>query len=233
MDKIITNESDTNESRRKFLRKTMMEQGLKSMSLVEVVELMLYYTIHKGDVRPIAHELVARFGTIDRMSKASSAERMSVPGMDELTDEHFAMIGMFIPYVFRNRMGEYPMLDTWYKLAEFCVSLHIKHEYQVLYILCLNSVDRLIKKECKVSIGTPLSLQYEMKHILDAVANTQTVKVVLCHNHLGYDPDPSKEDVEFTKHVQEYLRLIGISLHDHVIVTDNEAASMRSLGFIQ
>ncbi len=219
--------------RRRFMRQNMMENGLQNMSLVDVVELMLYYTIPPSqDARPIAQELVDRFGTIDRMTKASSAERKQIPGVNELTDGHFAMIGMFIPYLLRNRMGEYPVFNTLKKLKEFCISLHIKHEYEVLYILCLNSTNRLIKKEVKVTVGTPQHINIELKHIIDAVANTSTVRVVLSHNHPGGLLEASSQDIKFTLVVKSVLESINIALYDHIIVADNEALSMKKLGLI-
>lgn len=219
-------------NRRKNLRKQMMDFGLKNMTTEEVVELMLYYTIPRRDARPIAKELVKRFGTIDRIAKASSAERLRIPGVDEKTDEHFAMIGMFIPYLLRNRLGEYPVLDSIEKIKDFCASIHIMHEYEVLYVLCLNSSNRLIKKESKITVGTPEYINVELKHILDTVANTSTVKVILCHNHPGGSLKPSKNDIVFTQEIFSYLKRIDITLYDHLIVADNSVVSMRELGLI-
>lgn len=216
--------------RRKYLRQHMMEYGLQAMPIVDVVELILYYTKPRGNVRPVAEALVKRFGSIDRMAKASSAERRSVKGIDELTDEHFAMIGMFIPYVFRSRLGEYPVFDTYEKLEEFCVSLHVMHEYEVLYALCLDARDRLIKKEVKIGVGTPEYINIELKHIMDAVANTATVQLVLCHNHPSGVLEPSTNDIKFTRVVQAALDKINIHLADHLIVADNRSVSMRAWG---
>ncbi len=215
------------------MRQLMMQNGLQGMPTVDVVELILYYTIPKKDVRPIAEELVNKFGTIDRMAKASSAERKSIRGIGDRTDEHFAMMGMFIPHVLRNRHGEFPLFDSMEKLKDFCASLHVMDEYEVLYLLCLDANHRLIKKETKITVGTPESINAELKHILDAVANTKTVNVVLCHNHPSGTLEPSVHDIDSTKVIQVFLDRIKITLHDHMIVADNSVISMRELGFIQ
>ncbi len=215
--------------RRRELRRHMIEYGLQSLPLEEVVELILYFTIRNRDVRPIARELINRFGSIDRMAKASSAERKSIPGIGDVTDHHFAMIAMFIPHVLRNRFGDYPVFNNEKKLMDFCVSLHVMNEYEVLYMLCLNSGNHLIKKEVKLATGTHIKANIELKHIMDAVANTATAKVVLCHNHPGGSLKPSTDDINFTAIVKNSLERISIQLLDHIIVADNSAISMRAL----
>ncbi len=220
-------------NRRKYLRQHMMENGLQGMPIVDIVELILYYTIPGKDVRPIAQELVDRFGTIDRMAMASSAERRSIPGIGERTDEHFAMIGMFVPQLMRSRLGRLPVLDTLSKLKEFCVAIQFTHQYEVLYVLCLNAGFRLVKKEVEITRGTPTYVNVELKHIMDALAYTATSKVVLCHNHPSGLLKPSGNDVEFTHMVKSYLDRINVTLHDHIIVADNRAISLRALKLIK
>ncbi len=229
---IAQESSDGYCNRRKYLRRRMMVHGLQSMPVVDVVELILYYTIPKKDVRSIAEEMVRRFGTIHRMCEASSAERKSVPGIGNSTDEHFAMMGMFIPHLLRNRFGEYPILCDEKTLHEFCASLHIMNEYEVLYLLCLSVNGQLIKPEVKISTGTALYVNAELKHIVDAVANTSTAKVVLCHNHPYGGLLPSPEDVAFTRLTRDYLIHIGITLWDHIITADNSAVSMKEMGYL-
>jgi DNA repair protein RadC len=50
------------------------------------------------------------------------------------------------------------------------------------------------------------------------------------HNHPSGDPTPSKADIETTREVAKAAALLGISLHDHVIVGRGRHTSMKSLG---
>ncbi len=233
LDQFYDEDNAAKKSRRQELRERMMKYGLKDMNIEEVVELILYFTVRSKDASAIARELVKRFGTIDRMAKATSVERKKIRGIGNSTDQHFAMIGMFIPYVFRNRFPEFPQLDTMEKIKEFCITLQLKHEYEVMYVLCLDSRNSLIKPETRITMGTPKSANVELKHIMDCVANTSTSKVILTHNHPGGKLEPSINDIKFTKIAQSSLKLITIDLYDHIIVADNSALSMRELGLIR
>jgi DNA repair protein RadC len=54
----------------------------------------------------------------------------------------------------------------------------------------------------------------------------------LLHNHPSGDPTPSKADVEMTREVQKAAAVLGVTLHDHVILGRGRHASLRSLGLI-
>ena len=53
--------------------------------------------------------------------------------------------------------------------------------------------------------------------------------IALIHNHPSGNSEPSKEDIEFTKRVAMAGELLDIQLLDHVIVTDDDYSSIRSM----
>jgi DNA repair protein RadC len=61
--------------------------------------------------------------------------------------------------------------------------------------------------------------------ILEAAAH-----VILVHNHPSGDPTPSKEDVHLTRQLVEGGRLLGIRVHDHVIVGQGRHVSLAQRG---
>ncbi len=56
--------------------------------------------------------------------------------------------------------------------------------------------------------------------------------LILVHNHPSGDPTPSREDVEMTAEVKEAARLLGIVVHDHVIVGNGRWLSLRREGLM-
>ena len=55
----------------------------------------------------------------------------------------------------------------------------------------------------------------------------------MLHNHPSGIPDPSRDDILFTKRVMEAGKLLGIELLDHIIIGDCQAVSMREQGLWQ
>ena len=55
---------------------------------------------------------------------------------------------------------------------------------------------------------------------------------ILVHNHPSGDPTPSAADIEMTREVQAAAEVLGISLHDHLVIGRKGHASFKSLGLI-
>ena len=63
------------------MRSRLEREGLGSFEPHEVIELLLFYCIPMGDVNPLAHSLIARFGTVDGVLCAPVDALMGVHGM--------------------------------------------------------------------------------------------------------------------------------------------------------
>ena len=70
---------------RERLKEQFSEHGLGAMPDHNVLELLLFYAIPRGDVNPLAHDLVDRFGSLAAVFDAPVEELLSVPGVGENT----------------------------------------------------------------------------------------------------------------------------------------------------
>jgi DNA repair protein RadC len=56
--------------------------------------------------------------------------------------------------------------------------------------------------------------------------------LVLVHNHPSGNPEPSREDIEMTRQVQQAAAVMNVGLRDHVIVGNGRWLSFRDEGFL-
>ena len=54
----------------------------------------------------------------------------------------------------------------------------------------------------------------------------------MVHNHPSGDPTPSRADIEMTRKVKEAAAAVGLTLHDHVIVSRGGAKSFKNDGLL-
>jgi DNA repair protein RadC len=54
----------------------------------------------------------------------------------------------------------------------------------------------------------------------------------LVHNHPSGDPTPSKADIEMTREIQKAAALLGVTVHDHLVIGAAGHASFKSLGLL-
>lgn len=99
-----------------------------------------------------------------------------------------------------------------------------KQEY--LIVLYLNARHELILKET-VGMGTLNSLQITAKEIFSHAMQTPCASIIVVHNHPSNDPEPSDDDIAFTRRIHEAGEVLGIPLVDHVIVCKSEYFSFR------
>ena len=83
----------------------------------------------------------------------------------------------------------------------------------------LNARHELIHKEI-VSIGTVnASIVHPRDVSAPAILHNATA-VIVAHNHPSGDATPSAEDREVTHRLKEAGRLLGISMLQHIIITE-------------
>lgn len=86
--------------------------------------------------------------------------------------------------------------------------------------LFLDTKNRLLGRET-ISIGTLNASLVHPREVFKAVIRKGACSVVFAHNHPSGDPSPSDEDIAITNRLKECGDLLGIKVHDHIIVAQN------------
>ena len=100
---------------------------------------------------------------------------------------------------------------------------------EILSVLCLDAQNQ---PNCfnVASIGALNTTRTRPADILKAAILSNALGLVLIHNHPSGELEPSPEDLEFTRSIQQACELVGIELFDHLIVTDDGFTSLRERG---
>ncbi|MFW5746857.1 MAG: RadC family protein [Nanoarchaeota archaeon] len=81
-------------------------------------------------------------------------------------------------------------------------------------------------------VGTLDAIVVHPRDIFRKALQERAASVVIVHNHPSGDPDPSDEDIAFTRQVQKAGKMMGISLVDHVIIGDGRYFSFVDEGLL-
>ncbi len=102
---------------------------------------------------------------------------------------------------------------------------------EILSVLCLDAQNQ---PTCfnVASIGGLNTTRTRPAEILKVAILSNSAGIVLIHNHPSGELEPSPEDVEFTRAIQQACELVGIELYDHLVVTDSEFTSLRERGMV-
>lgn len=90
-------------------------------------------------------------------------------------------------------------------------------EKEHFFVLTLGSQNDLLLIH-HVSMGSLSASIVHPREVLGTAVREGAAHLILIHNHPSGDPTPSKEDIHLTRQLQDGARLLGIRVHDHLII---------------
>jgi DNA repair protein RadC len=223
---------------RERLRTRFLEAGPDSLADYELLELLLFFSVRRRDTKPLAKELLARFGGLGGVLAADPERLGEVPSFAALVedpeqrDRSFTVVllktvQVLLGRVLREQIKDRPVIGSWNALIDY-VRVQMAHEpTEQFRLLFLDRKNLLLRDEVQ-SRGTvdhtPLYPREVVKRALELGASA----IIMVHNHPSGDPTPSRPDIDMTRQVVQALSAVGISVHDHVIVGKNRTLSFRS-----
>jgi DNA repair protein RadC len=212
------------------LRAKLLERGPESLADYELLELMLFLVIPRRDVKPLAKELIAHFGSFHAVFHASY-DALRAYGLSNGIIAGFKTIHAASLKILTQDMMSRPVLNSWDKLLDY-LRAGMGHESQEQFrLLFLNKKNELIADEVQQR-GTVDHTPAYPREIIKRALELHATAIILVHNHPSGDPKPSKADMELTRTICDATKAVGIVVHDHIIVARNTTFSFKSQGLL-
>lgn len=213
------------------LRQRLLDKGGDSLSDYEVIEFLLFGAQSRGDVKPLAKALIARFGNLAGVLSAEVRELAEVPGMGEASAAALKIVPEAAKRLAREELVDRPVITSWDQLMTYCRITVAREKVERFHLLFLDRKNRLIADEAQqrgTVDHTPVYPREVVKRALELGASA----IILVHNHPSGDPTPSKADIAVTKQIRDAAEQLGIQIHDHVVIGKSGHASFKSLGLL-
>lgn len=215
---------------RQRLKERFLREGLDNFDELYVLELLLYYPIARKDTNPIAHSLLAHFGSLTAVLEAPVEELVKVPDVGPETAAFLHMIPQLCRYyqVHKEQPGE--ILHTLDRCGSFLVPYFSGRPYETVYLLCLDAKCKVLC--CKyVGEGSVNSANVPIRRLVEIALAANATTVILAHNHPSGLALPSADDIQTTQRVARALNAVEINLADHIVVADGDFVSMVQSGY--
>ncbi len=213
------------------LRQRFTDQGAGALADYELLELVLFLAIPQRDVKPLAKTLIARFGGLPEVMNASIEELIKIDGIKENTAIALKSITALSHRAMKSELMKKPILNTWTRLMDYCVSTMAHETREHFRILFLNRKNELIADEIQNS-GTVDHTQSYPREIMKRALELGATALILVHNHPSGDPKPSQSDVDMTRLIIRAAEPFNIAIHDHIIVSKNGYTSFKNMSLI-
>lgn len=216
---------------RQRLRERLHKGGADALPDYELLELLLFLAIPRGDVKPLAKRLLDRFGSLAATLGADAKELAEIDGVGEATIHALKLVQAAGIRLGREEVMSRPVIGNWRQLLSYCRASMAHSKIEQFRLLFLDRKNALIADEVQqrgTVDHTPVYPREVVKRALELNASA----LIMVHNHPSGDPTPSKADIEMTREVREAAERLGITLHDHVIISRSGHNSFKSLGLL-
>jgi|TARA_R110002124_G_scaffold27684_3_gene98634 DNA repair protein RadC len=225
---------------RERLRQRARDAGLAALPDYELLELFLFRSLPRGDVKPIAKALLARFGSLAAVLAAPVEALVTVkvedsrgkptgPGVETALD--LTALHEIARRIAREEPAKRPVISSWTALLAY-VRMALQHEArEQVRVLYLDNRNQLILDEIQ-NRGTVDHAPVYPREVVRRALELSARAMILVHNHPSGDPTPSRADIEMTRQVIDAARVLGLELHDHLVVGRDGVASFKQLGLM-
>jgi DNA repair protein RadC len=216
---------------RQRLRDRFLSAGAESLPDYELLELLLFYGIERRDTKPLAKKLIERFGSLGGALAAPIEQLAEFEDIDKRTLVLLRAVRETGARLVREEVVDRPVIGSWQKLLDYCRSTMAHNDTEQFRLLFLDRKNVLIADEVQqrgTVDHTPVYPREVVKRALQLGASS----LIMVHNHPSGDPTPSQADIDMTREVQAAAEVLGISLHDHVVIGRKGHASFKSLRLI-
>lgn len=210
---------------RKRMRERFLKEGLDNFSKYQVLEMLLFYSIPRGDTNEIAHELLDRFHTVPQVLEAPVEELCKVPGIGEQSAVLLRFIAEMARYYQTARATQEEVLTSVESCGYFLVPYFLGRRNETVFLLCLDAKCKVLC--CReIGEGSVNAASISVRKVVETALAANASTVILAHNHPSGLALPSGEDVETTRRVAAALKTVDVILADHIIVSDNDFVSL-------
>jgi DNA repair protein RadC len=210
------------------LRERAQAGGLPAVPGYELLELYLFRSIPRGDVKPLAKRLLARFGSLGGVLGATAEELRTVTGVGEAVALDLKLLHETALRMAKEQVARRTVISSWPALLAY-VKTALAHEAREQFrVLFLDKKNQLIADEVmnRAVDHAPVYPREVMRRALEFSASA----VILVQNRPSGDPAPSAADVDMTRQIVEAGRPLRITVHDHLVVGRDGVASFKALG---
>ena len=214
------------------LRDRFMSGGAAALPDYELLELLLFRSIPRRDVKPLARLLLDRFGDFNRVLSATPEQLAKVRGIGDAVITDLKIVEAATHRMARSRVMQRHVISSWDAVLDYCHTTMAHRDTEQFRVLFLDPKNTLIADE-EQARGTVDHVPVYPREVAKRALELNATALILVHNHPSGDPTPSDSDIIMTDRVDQACRALGLTLHDHLIIGKSTELSFRSAGYLQ
>ena len=207
-------------------REKLERVGVAGLGDNELLAIVLGHGVPRTGALDLANAVLDAVGGLHGLARASTDDLRRVSGIGGArASQLIAAVEAGRRTLVRGRR-ERVQIRTARDVAEVLVPQFGTRAVEHFGVLLLDTKNRVLRTTL-VSVGTLDASIVHPREVFRAAAAAGAAAIILFHNHPSGDPAPSKEDIALTRRLVQAGELMGISVIDHVIISESRFHSFR------
>jgi DNA repair protein RadC len=212
-------------------REKLIRRGPEALSDAELLAILVRSGTGGASAIDIAREILVEEGSLRRLAQKGAPELMCIKGIGQAKAVELLAAFELGRRVETHRDEEKVVIRSPEDVAGIMIP-KLRHATQEVFLVLMLDSKNAMRSEVEVTKGTLNASLVHPREIFRAAIRHLAASIIVVHNHPSGNPEPSREDIEVTKQLRDAGRLVGIPLHDHVIVAGDRYTSMAERGVL-
>jgi len=207
-------------------REKLLKNQSDSLSIIELIAIVLGSGTKEKPVLQLAQEIVAHFGSLENLSRATIQELCQIKGVGPA--KAIQLMAAFHLGVRLSRELVPDRVKIEHPIHAYrLIKDKIAHESREHLIVILLDVKGYVISDQLISVGTLTESLVHPREVFYPAIRHKAASIILAHNHPSGDPTPSPQDISLTKQLMKAGELMGIKVQDHIIVGKGRYISLN------
>lgn len=216
---------------RERLRQRFLKGGTEALADYELLELILFRAMPRRDVKPLAKDLIIKFGSFAQVIAARPERLQEIQGLGAAAITEIKIIEAAARRLAKSNIEKRPSMGSFTAVVDYCRTAMAFLDHEEFRVLFLDKKNFLIADEVQ-GIGTVDHAPVYTREIIRRALELSASAIILVHNHPSGDPQPSTEDIYLTHQIIDIAKKLNVVVHDHLIIGKHGHASLKGMRII-
>jgi len=219
------------EGHRGRLREKFLASGLDGFHDYEVIELLLTLGTPRKDCKEQAKAALKRFKTLQGVIGAPPEQLQEIKGIGPKNIFGIRFVRAVAERYLKKRLIKKEAIRSSRELFDYLYHTLRDKKREIFKVVFLDAQNRIITIETLFE-GTLTASSVYPREVVQAALKHHAAALFLVHNHPSGEPRPSSEDKLITRQLIHACRVMGITIHEHLVIGDNTYFSFADHGYI-
>jgi len=206
-------------------REKLIKKGSQNLKDEELLAILLGTGVEGKNVIEVAQQILRKYSK-KRLFKMKYEDLSKIKGIGPAKACIILASQELVKRALKIQDETLPIIRSTKDVVAQAVYLRDKTREHLMTIY-LNARNEMIWKKQSTFIGTLNASIVHPREIFAEALRQNAASVILVHNHPSGDAEPSEDDLEITKRIQEAGKIMGIDVLDHIIITKSKVFSFK------